>query len=92
MLLEEFSGTWLLESPDDREGMSKVARAVAAIGPHLPAAWASRIDALSKQPWHTGDDGSICVFPRSECDRIVAQELAFPHLDEAFMQEAEEGA
>jgi hypothetical protein len=88
MLLEEFSGTWVVESPEDDEGKAKIRRAIEVICPHLPGAWAKRIDELSRQPWYTDKGGTIRVYPRAECSRIIEQDLAFPHLDEVFQQEA----
>ncbi len=92
MLLEEFSGTWVVESPDDDKGKAKIRRAVEAICPRLPGAWGKRIDELSRQPWYTDKDKVVCVYPRTECNRIIEMDLAFPHLDEVFQQEAESGA
>lgn len=92
MLLEELSGTWLLENPQDEEGKATICRVVEVIGPPTSARVGRRIDELSRQPWYTDKTGTICVFPRSECDRIIEQDLAFPHLNEVFQQEAEDGA
>lgn len=91
MLLEEFAGTWLLENHRDENGKQMIGRAVKFICPHLPKEWSARIEKLSQQPWYTGEQGSICVYARSDCDRVIAQDLAFPHLDEVFPQEAEDG-
>jgi hypothetical protein len=88
MLLEEFSGTWVVERPEDDKGKAKIRRAVATICPHLPGAWVKRIDELSRQPWYTDKGGAIRAYPRAECNRIIEQDLAFHHLDELFQQEA----
>lgn len=87
--LEELSGTWLMESTDDAQGLARVKRTVEIVTPHLPAHWAERITELSQREWTTDELEAICVFPRSECEAIAAAELAFPHLDEEFLQEAE---
>jgi hypothetical protein len=86
-LLEEFSGTWLMEAPDDLKGKHELERTVHIVLPHLPSAWAKHIKTLSTKPWHKDKHGAICVFPRSECDALVGDELAFPHLNEKFLQE-----
>jgi hypothetical protein len=88
MLLEEFSGTWVVARPEDDEGKAKIRRAVEAICAHLPGAWVKRIDELSRQPWYTERDGTIRVYSRAECNRIIEQDLAFPHLNAVFQQEA----
>jgi hypothetical protein len=87
MLLEEFSGSWVVESPEDDEGKAKIRRAVQAICPHLPGAWSKRIDELSRQHWYRDKGGAIRVYPRGECNHIIEQDLAFPHLNEVFQQE-----
>lgn len=87
MLLEEFSGTWVVENPEDEEGKAKIRRAVDVVCPRLPQEWAQRIEGVSRLPWYIDEDKTVCVYPRAECDRIVAMDLAFPHLDEAFSQE-----
>jgi hypothetical protein len=56
----------------------------------LPSGWADRIAELSRRPWHTASDGTIRVYPRSECELIVAEDLAFEHLNEGFLQESED--
>jgi len=92
MLLEEFSGTWVVESPEDEDGKSKIRRAVEVICPRLPRQWGQRIDELSRKPWYTDKDKTICVYPRAECERIIAEDLKFSHLNEEFQQEAAGGA
>lgn len=68
MLLEELSGTWLLENDEDKRGKQAVARSVEIVSPHLPKHWVARLKALLQKGWHL-DKGWICVYPRSECER-----------------------
>jgi hypothetical protein len=86
MLLEELSGTWLLENEKDEKGKQAVARSVEIVSPFLPKPWVARLEALLQKGWHV-DKGWIRVYPRLECDTIVAKDLAFPHLNERFWQE-----
>jgi hypothetical protein len=91
MLLEEFSGTWVVESLEDEKGKAKIRRAVEVICPRLPQDWAQRIVELSRRPWYVAKDKTICVYPRAECDRIIEKDLAFAHMNEVFQQELEDG-
>ena len=84
VLLEELSGTWLVEGPDDTEGQAVVRQSIAVAAPHLPAAWADHLQTLAAKPWKRSRDGTVRAFPRSHCDRIVARALAFLHMDEEF--------
>src|SRR5688572_2062736 len=87
MLLEEYSGAWSLESLDDEKGKQTLARSLEMVLPHLPKPWAARLKKLTRKPWQKDDRGTFYVFPRSECDKIVAKDLAFAHLNEKFWQE-----
>ena len=87
LLLEELSGTWLLEDAADKKGQQMVARSIEVVLPLLAKPWAARLKKLAKLPWQKHDGGTIGVFPRSECEKIVAKELGFPHLNEKFWQE-----
>ena len=85
MLLQEFSGTSLLKSPNDGNGKAKIRRAVQVICPRLPTDWARRIDELSRQPWYT-EDKMNRVYSMAHCETIIQMDLSFPHLDEEFRQ------
>jgi hypothetical protein len=87
MLLEEFTGTCLLEDEDDEKGKRLLGRSIEFVLPHLPKAWAARLKKLAKLPWQKDDDGTISAYPRSKCQKIVSKDLAFPHLNEKFWQE-----
>lgn len=91
MLLEELSGTWVVENPQDEEGKAKIRRAVEVIGPRLPREWAQQIDELLRQQWYVDKDQNVCVYPRVECNRIIEKDLGFSHLHDVFQQELEEG-
>jgi len=86
MLLEEFSGSWLLEHEGDEVGRQAVARSVEFVLPHLPKPWAARLETLAQKPWRSKDN-YIGVYSRSECKQIIAIDLAFPYLNEKFWQE-----
>jgi hypothetical protein len=86
MLLEELSGTWLLQDENDEQGKQAVARSVEIALPHLPKPWRDQLESLAQKPWRSSG-GAICVYPRSECVQIVAKDLAFPHLNERFWLE-----
>jgi hypothetical protein len=85
-LLEEFSGSSLLESPDDERGRHELERSVHIVLPHLPGPWVKHIKTLSSKPWHREKNGALAVISRKDCDALVADELAFPHLNEKFLQ------
>jgi hypothetical protein len=88
VLLEELSGSWLLQDETDEHGQALVWQSVNTVTPFLPEAWAARLRDLAARPWYKDKSGAIRVFPRTECKQIVAEELKFPHLNEYFMQEA----
>jgi hypothetical protein len=83
LLLEELSGSWLVEGPDDEPGQVVVRRSVEIAAPHLPAEWAGRLRELAARPWEETEDGTVQTFHRSECEEIVARDLTFLHRDEA---------
>src|SRR5262249_49790972 len=89
MLLEEFSGSWIVDNPEDEEGKARIRRAVEVICPQLPREWAQRIDELSRQPGDTDNDEGVCVCPRNGVKRIIEKDLAFLNLDVVFQQELE---
>lgn len=88
--LEEFAGY-----NDFAAGGGKLAdlrRAVAVIATHLPGAWGEQLLALAKHElsgWRRGNAGELHVLPRSELEALIAERLAFPHLNETFAQDRE---
>lgn len=84
ILLEEFSGTWLVESFGIHGTQERLRRYVDFVRPYLPERWVGQLSSLANRDWVTLADGTVCVFTREECNRVVQDELAFPHLNEEF--------
>jgi hypothetical protein len=86
--MEEFAG-----SNDFATGSGKLAdlqQAVAILSPHLPKTWGEQLQALAKHElnlWSRGNSGELYILPRRELEAIIADQLAFPHLNEVFMQD-----
>jgi hypothetical protein len=88
--LEEFAGANDLASSPKKH--ADLRRAVDIVAPHLPAAWTKRLRELAgheMKKWQKGKFGELFVLPKDELNAIVAKELAFPHLDEKFIEDKE---
>ena len=89
ILLEEFSGTWLIDSFGADGAMTQLRNYVNWLSPFFPETWSQRLRELALGDIGQIADGSYGVFPREECDAIVKRELAFAHLNEEFMHESD---
>lgn len=88
--LEEFAGHNDFAAQGRK--LEDLRRAVAIITPHLPAAWGKQLRALATydlSEWHRGDYGELYVLPKSELETLIAEHLAFPYLNETFIQDKE---
>lgn len=85
-VLEEFAGY----GPEDERGLARLRHAVALVTPYLPPAWAARLKALAQRDfgeWKKGKYGERFLLPKDELEALVCAELAFPHLNERFVQD-----
>jgi hypothetical protein len=85
--LEAFAGR------NDFLGDAKVEelhRAVDIIAALLPARWKRQLRKLRDGVWQK-DEQRRCLFvlPQEECERTIAAELSFPHLNEEFIHDKE---
>ncbi len=67
ILLEEFSGTWLVDSFGTQGTQTRLCRYVDFVRPYLPERWVRSLLSLAKREWVTLADGTYCGFSREEC-------------------------
>jgi hypothetical protein len=85
MALEAFAGR--NDFPGDAK-VDELHRAVAILAPLLPEQWSARLLNLRGRSWQKDEKlGNLCVIPWQECEDIIAADLAFPHLNEAFIHD-----
>lgn len=84
-LLEEFSGY----GPENERGLVRLRRVVAGVTRFLPQPWAARLQQLARRDfteWHKGKFGEWLLLSRNDLSEVINAELAFPHLNEKFVQ------
>jgi hypothetical protein len=87
--LEEFAG---YAGPDSERDLARLRHAVTIIAPYLPDRWSARLLALAQRgfnEWTKGPRGEVFILPKDELEAVVAEQLAFPHLNEKFVQDRE---
>lgn len=88
--LEEFAGHNDFSGSANK--LADLQRAVKIITPHLPGSWGIQLGKLAKyklSEWQKGDYGELYVLPKSEAEMLIADQLSFPQLNEAFVQDKE---
>ena len=88
--LEEFAGHNDIAGDEDK--LAELQRAVKIISPHLPASWSDQLRELAAcrlEDWQTGEYGELYVLSKSELANRIADQLAFPQLNETFAQDKE---
>lgn len=86
--LEEFAGH--NDIAGDESKLGELQRAVKIICQHLPTAWSNQLRELAAcalDDWQEGEYGELYVLPKSELETRIADQLAFPHLNETFEQD-----
>jgi hypothetical protein len=85
--LEEFAG---YDGPSDERDLARLRHAVDILTPYLPGRWAGQLRGLAERDfgrWHRGPRGEIYLVPEDELNATIAEQLAFPHLNEKFIQD-----
>jgi hypothetical protein len=87
--LESFGG---YDGPDSEKDLKRLRHAVDIISPYLPGAWSGQLLRLAQRDfaeWKRGKLGEVYLFPKEELKAVIAEHLAFAHLDEKFVQDKE---
>lgn len=87
--LEEFGGQG---GPENERGLIRLRHAVEIVLKYLPTRWSDRLNDLARVEfgeWQTGKYGSKCLLSQNELAALIESELAFPHLNEVFVQDRE---
>lgn len=87
--LEEFAG---IGSPEDEEGLASLQHTVAILAPYLPGPWSVHLRGLAERKfadWKKDKLGEVYLLAKDDLDGVIAEQLSFPHLNEAFVQDKE---
>lgn len=87
--LEEFAG---YGGPEDEKGLASLHRAVAILAPYLPGPWSRHLRELAERKfadWKKGNLGEVYLLAKDELEGLIAEQLAFSHLNEQFEQDKE---
>lgn len=88
--LEEFAGH--NDIAGDKRKLRELQRTVSIIGPYLPDPWANQLRELAEHDvghWKQGKYGELYVLSKPELESRIVEQLAFPHLNETFVQDKE---
>lgn len=84
LMLEEYACTGLTEHLDVRQSRLVLDHFAARMADYLPAPWVERLGELKGRPFATDDNGYYGVLVEDELAAILAEDLAYPRLDEEF--------
>ncbi len=84
ILLEEFSGSWLVESLGAKGTTERFRRYATDVGEFLPHDWAITLQELSNLPLTKLDEGVYGVMDRKKCNELIEAALSFPRLNKEF--------
>jgi hypothetical protein len=84
ILLEEFSGSWLVDSFGVADTAERFRRYAIDVSQFLPDSWATTLCQLSTEPLIELEQGLYGVMNRRKCDDLIAKTLFFPRLNQEF--------
>ena len=90
MMLEEFSGTFLVERVGYPLAEAQLRHYAAILQPLLPEAWGERLLRLSAGSLQPRQENFYGVISEDECERIVHEDIDYDRLDEEFAHIQEE--
>jgi hypothetical protein len=85
-LLEEFSGSWLVETFGIDGTTAQFRKYAEIVKDYIPQRWSNALILLAQRPLKELEPGVFGVFTREECDLIIESELRFPRLNQTLKQ------
>lgn len=86
LLLEEFSGSCLVDSLGIEETSVRFRKYAQNIKGYLPPAWSNSLSLLAERPLKELEPDVFGVFSRSECNVLIERQLGFLHLNQKLIQ------